>query len=184
MIAAIAILYEDARGQAKGFPLHTLVCACIADGIGCGVEVVEPLLRPVPKNGDSKLLAACREEAPDMREKSIFALFDADKLYRLLKQPGNTALPALHGLLRSEVSDPRTQVFLLERNTETLVEAAADCLGRPRPTTKNQLDRDTLLASAARDFSRSSRDCIREKVPSFATFVDALVPRVQSAMPA
>lgn len=119
-----------------------------------------------------------------MREQVVLALFDADKLHRLLKQPGNTNPPVLLDLLRSQITDPRTKVFLLERNTETVVFAAADCLGRPQPQTKNKLDRDKLLASAARDSSRASRDCIRDKVPTFAEFIDAIVPLVQAAITA
>jgi hypothetical protein len=184
MIAAIAILYEDERGKVKHFPLHTLVCACVADAVGCGVEVIEPLLNALPMKGDSKLLAACKADIPDMRERDIFALFDADKLHRLLNQAGDTPLPVLLDLLRSKIPDPRAKIFLLERNTETLVFAAADCLERDPPPTKNKVDRDKLLASAAWDPSRSSRDCIRDKVPTFAEFIDALVPLVQSAITA
>lgn len=179
MIAAVAILYEDQRGKVKYFPLHTLVCACVADVVGCRVEAIEPLLNAIPMKGDSKLLEACRTDVPDMREHVILALFDSDKLHRLLKQPGDTKLPILLGLLRSKIIDPRAKVYLLERSTETVVDAAADCLELDRPKTKNNLDRDKLLATAAWNGSRSSRDCIRDKVPSFATFVAVVAELVQ-----
>ncbi|MFV8752023.1 hypothetical protein ACNOYE_15870 [Nannocystaceae bacterium ST9] len=85
--------------------------------------------------------------------------------------------------LQSRIPDARVRVFLLDRNTETLVDASADCLALPRPQVKSKLGRDSLFARAAWD-QRASRDCIRDKVPSFAAFVDALVPLVQSAITA
>jgi len=180
--AVVAILYEDERGQVRDYPLHTLVVACVADALGLGSEVVSPLLRAVPKKGDSKLLKACKDEPPRMRELNVFALFDADKLHRLLKVPKDMPLPKQLAELQAQLLDPtRPRVFLLERNTETLVDAAADCLARPRPEAKSTLDRDKLLASAAWDLSRASRDCIRTHVPSFADFLDELTPLIRNA---
>lgn len=170
----IAILYEDERGPVKHYPLHMLVCACVADRASRPIDEVKGWLRAVPKKGDSKLLDACCEEVERMREGIVFALFDADGgLPRLLRKPGNTPLVELRAELESRFPTGRPRIHLLERNTETVVEAAADCLGRARPETKNKLDRDNLLASAAWD-SHEIRRCIRERVPSFASFVDAV----------
>lgn len=169
----IAILYEDERGSVKDYPLHTLVCACIADRSSRSIAEVQTLLRAVPKKGDSKLLEACQREVERMRETTIFALFDADGLHRLLGKPGNTPLPELRAALESQLSQGRPRIYLLERKTETVVEAAADCLGRPHPQTKNKIDRDNLLASGAWA-SPEARTCIRERVPSFAAVGDAL----------
>lgn len=169
----IAILYEDERGSVRDYPLHTLVCACVADRSDRSIAEIQPLLRAVPKKGDSKLLEACRQEVERMREATIFALFDADGLPRLLGKPGDTPLPELRAALRSLLPEGRLQIFVLERKTETVVEAAADCLERPRPQTKNKIDRDKLLSIGAWG-SREARTCIRERVPSFASFVDAV----------
>jgi hypothetical protein len=58
----IAILYEDQRGPVRDYPLHTLVCACIADRSDRPITEIQSLLRAIPKKGNSKLLEACREE--------------------------------------------------------------------------------------------------------------------------
>ena len=185
MRAEVVILYEDEFGQVKDFALHRLVTACVADTLGRSKQDVAPLLRAVPKKGDSKLLDACLREAPRMREANVFALFDSDNLHRLLGLSGDTQLADQLAALRSRLPDEgRPRVFLLERNTETLVAAAADCLGREPPSGKSKLDRDKLLASAAWDYSRASRDCIRERVASFDAFIAELTPLVQSAIPA
>jgi hypothetical protein len=172
-MTTIAILYEDERGSVKDYPLHTLVCACIADRSNRPIADVQGSLRAVPKKGDSKLLEACRQEVERMRETTIFALFDADGLARLLRKPGDTPLPELHGALASSFPEGRPRIYVLERKTETVVEATADCLERPRPQTKNKIERDKLLAIGAWG-SREARACIRERVPSFAAFVDAV----------
>lgn len=169
----IAILYEDERGPVKDYPLHTLVCACIADRSNRPIADVQASLRAVPKKGDSKLLEACRQEVERMRETTIFALFDADGLPKLLGQPGDTPLSELRAALLSRLPEGRPRIYVLERKTETIVEATADCLARPRPQTKNKVERDKLLASGAWA-SREVRACIRERVPSFAAFVEAV----------
>jgi hypothetical protein len=177
MRAKVAILYEDEHGAVRGFPLHTLVSACVADTLGCHTDEIAPLLRAVPKKGDSKLLTACKDEVPRMREPNVFALFDADGLHRLLKLPGNTSPRDQLAALCSQLPDPRLRVFLLDRNTETLVAAAADCLGDDQPPSKNTLIRDKLFGKAAWG-SRASRDCIRDKVPSFDGFIAELIPLI------
>jgi hypothetical protein len=176
----IAILYEDERGPVRDYPLHTLVCACIADRSDRLLADVQALLRAVPKKGDSKLLEACREEVERMREATIFALFDADGLARLLRKPGETPLAELRSALESSFSAGRPRIYLLERKTETVVEATADCLQRPRPQTKNKIERDKLLASGAWG-SRDARTCIQDRVPSFAAFVDAVGAALQQS---
>jgi hypothetical protein len=180
----IAILYEDELGPTSKFPLHMLVGACIGDALGFTMKDIEPYMRALPKKGNSKLLSACRTETPRMPERHIFALFDADQIHRLLGVRGDTSFPDLLDQLRSRVPDERVRIFLLERNTETVVGATADCLGLPRPEIKSKVNRDDFLARAAWDHSRASRDCIRDKVPTFAAFVDALVPLVQAAITA
>jgi hypothetical protein len=99
----IAILYEDERGSVKDYPLHTLVCACVADRSNQTIADVQPLIRAVPKKGDSKLFEACREEVERMRETTIFALFDADGLHRLLGKSGDTPLLELRTALESQL---------------------------------------------------------------------------------
>lgn len=185
MSSRIAIFYEDELvAGSKLFPLHLLVVACIADDLEFALKDIEPFLKAYPMKCDSKLLTACKSEPHRMREHHILALFDADQLHRLLGLRGDTPRPTLTSALQSQIPDPRVRVFLLDRNTETLVDATADCLGRERPGIKDKLNRDDFLARAAWDHSRASRDCIREKVPTFASFVDAVIPLVHAALTA
>lgn len=175
----LAILYEDSRAaSSRGYPLHTLVCACLADALGQPIGDIESISRAIPKGGDSKLLAACRNEVPNMREPIIVALFDADKLHRLLSLPGDTPQSKLHETLDANIGSDRVATYLLDRSTKTLVDATADCLARERPA-KDQLARDKLLASAAWG-ERAQRDCIRDRVASFAHFIEQLAERVAS----
>jgi hypothetical protein len=176
-VTKLAIFYEDSRmAGSSRYPLHELVCACLADALDQPYDAIKAIGRAIPKNGDSKLLKACQIEVPNMREPMIVALFDADKMHQLLRQPGNTELETLHEQLDAKIAQPRVETFLVEKNTESIVAAAADCRDQPRPG-KNHLQRDKLLESAVWD-SREQRDCIRRKVPSFARFIDALAPKV------
>jgi hypothetical protein len=175
----IAILYEDERGEIKDFPLHTLVCACVGDTLELDVHSIRPLLRAIPKKGNSKLLTACLKEVAKMPEPHVLALFDGDELHRLLQLHGDIPAEQLHEELRQKIAVERTCPFVLHRNTETLVEAAAGCLGTPRPSGKDKSSRDTLLARAAWAPTRGPRDCIREAVASFAEFVDEVARVVE-----
>lgn len=172
----LAIFYEDSRmAGSTRYPLHDLVCACLSDALDQPYDAIKALGRAIPKNGDSKLLRACQIEVPDMREPVIVALFDADKMHKLLRQPGDTKPEALRAQLDAKIAQPRVETYLVEQNTESIVEAAADCREQPRPG-KNHLQRDKLLESAVWA-TREQRDCIRAKVPSFAHFIDTLAPR-------
>ncbi|MCA9685333.1 MAG: hypothetical protein KC457_24350 [Myxococcales bacterium] len=104
------------------------------------------------------------------------AIFDADKLHRLLNLSGDTPREELLGALRGRCEDPRLIILLLEENTESLLVAAATCQNKEAPARKSKTSRDALLASAAWA-ERAVRDCIREALPSFAKIVDELAGR-------
>lgn len=167
----MVIFYEDQRGDEREFSLHTLVVIAIAERLGLPEALVKAQLRPFPAKGDSNLLRTCELDVPDMRERCFVALFDVDKLHRLLKLPRDSEHDVLLAALRQRCSDERLHFMLLDRNTESLVEASAECLERPLPEIKTHLVRDKLLRAVARAVP-SARDCVREKVPSFAAFID------------
>lgn len=167
----MVIFYEDQRGDEREFSLHTLVVIAIAERLGLSEVAVKAQLRPFPAKGDSNLLKTCELDVPDMREHCFVALFDVDKLHRLLKLPRDSAQDVLVAALRQRCSDERLHFMLLDRNTETLVDASAQCLERSLPPVKTHLVRDKLLRAVARAMP-SVRDCVREKVPSFAAFID------------
>lgn len=166
MSRSIPIFYEDDWGQVKEFGLHELLVACVADETGADSWALRGRFEAIPKKGDSKLLAACRDDVPNMPDALIFALFDADKLRVLLSLPGQPTVDERLAALREHCPDPRLQLFLIDDNTETMVDAVADCLGVARPA-KNKLTRDRLLLRAARSPTSEVRNCARRAVPSF-----------------
>lgn len=168
----LPIFYEDARGASKQFGLHELLVSCIADSWSREWWELRGYFDAIPKKGDANLLAACRDDVCNMSDRLIFAIFDADKLHRRLFDTGRPSEQSLRAELRARCPDPRLHVFLLVHNTETVVDAVADCLGVPRPT-KNTLQRDLLLNRAAHG-PRQQRDCVRSAVPSFNHCVERI----------
>lgn len=173
-----AILYEDERGPVRDYPLHNLLLNVVSDIQGVQLGHFKDQVRAVPKRGDSKLMCACTEEVPKMPEPHILAIFDADKLHRLLNRPGDTPRQALLEELRGRCPDPRLQVFLLEENTESLILAAATCLGDPTPSRKSKTSRDSIFAKAAWWRLPEVRKCIVDSVPSFGAIAEALASLV------
>lgn len=169
----IPIFYEDDWGSVKEFGLHELLVACVADQLGQDWWSLRGRFDAIPKKGDSKLLAACENDVPDMPDRTIIAVFDADKLHKLLFGSGRPSNDEIHAALRRRCTDERLHVFLLDRNTETVVDAVADCLKVERPR-KNPLLRDQLLLRAARSPTTEVRDCVRRAVPSFEQCVCAI----------
>ena len=107
----------------------------------------------------------------------IFAIFDADKLHRLLFDSGRPSNDELLARLRERCPDARLELMLLSENTETVVDAVADSLGEERPG-KDKLLRDRLLNRAAHG-SRSVRDQVREAVASFDVIVTTIAERAR-----
>jgi hypothetical protein len=177
----IAIFYEDERGPVAKFPLHTLVCACVADDLGRTTADVQGKIRGIPKKGDSKLLMACEREVPKMREPCIFALFDQDQLHNLLKVPKSTDMIAA---LRARVPESRAFFYVLDPNIEGLLHKVSSCLDCPAPARKSKDERDRLLNRAAWNDDRRVRDCIRSGMESFRRFVDdvASVAKVDAVL--
>jgi hypothetical protein len=168
----IPIFYEDSWGAAKEFGLHELIVSCVADLQNKDWWELKGRMEAVPMNGVNNLLAACRDDVPDMRDRVIFAVFDSDKLHRHLFESGRPSESELLAELRGHCPDERLHMFLLVRNTESVVNAAAECLGDVAPN-KDPLLRDRLLMRTATG-PRQGRDCTRAAVPSF----DACVQRI------
>ena len=173
----VPILYEDDRGEVREFGLHALIVACVADVWGSEHWQLRGHFTAIPKKGDSKLLAACRDDVPLMPNAVIFAIFDADKLHRLLFDSGRPSNDELLARLRERCPDARLELMLLSENTETVVDAVADSLGEERPG-KDKLLRDRLLNRAAHG-SRSVRDQVREAVASFDVIVTTIAERAR-----
>ncbi|PRP95066.1 hypothetical protein [Enhygromyxa salina] len=161
---SIPIFYEDDRGPVKEFGLHELIVACVADEWRQDWWALRDRFDAIPLKGAAKLLRACEHDVPVMPDALCFAVFDADKLHRLLFPSGRPSSDELLAELRRRCSDPRLVMFLLDKNTETVVDAVADCLGEPRPA-KRKLYRDRFLNRAARGL-RQHRECVRAAVPT------------------
>lgn len=173
MSRPIPIFYEDDWGAVKEFGLHELLVSSIADAKKVDYWTLRPRFEAIPKKGDSRLLAACRDDVPDMPDEQIFALFDGDKLHKLLYDSGRPEADEMLEELKRRCPDERLEIFLIFENTESVVNAAADCLREARPA-KNKLLRDRLLLKIARLPSQDGRDCVRSKVPSFDECVKAI----------
>jgi hypothetical protein len=161
----VPIFYEDEWGATSQFGLHELIVSCVADETNQDRWLLRDRFKAHPKKSDSKLLASCRDEIVRWPHPLLFAIFDSDKLHKLLYSSGRPSLDELHAELRRRCPDPRLHVFLLEQNTETVVNATADCVGVPPPD-KNKLARDRLLNRVASG-PRQQRDCVRKAVASF-----------------
>lgn len=157
--------YEDEWGATNQFGLHELIVSCIADETDQDRWILRNRFKAYPKKSDSKLLAFCRDGVVKWPHPLLFAVFDADKLHKLLYPSGRPASEALHAELCRRCPDPRLHILLLEHNTETVVDAAAQCLG-DTPPEKDKLFRDRILNRVANG-TPQLRDCVRRAVPSF-----------------
>lgn len=170
------VFYEDqAAGEVKEFGPHLLLCACVADKLEThDLWQLRDLLDGQPKKGDSKLLKACERHAARNLDEVVFAVFDADQIHELLRI-SKGSLADRQRALEERIGSEKIRPFLLDERIETVVKAVAECLEPPvaAPTHKRLLERDKLLARAARS-NRSVRDCVLRTVPTFAAIVDAV----------
>jgi len=188
---AVTILYEDQRGPRQGFGLHALVKACVFDAINGDRPRVEEALRDHrPLKGAGNLLRTCREEidliASDGR--AVIAVFDADEIRPLLKLPQSASAARVEAAIKKDCRAPdRLSVVLLEQNTESVIEAAADCdpgLDASRleaALRKDLLERDALLLELSRERAQATRKCILGRMPSLQALVDLVCRTLRPA---
>lgn len=174
----IRVFYEDqAAGPVKQFGPHLLLCACVGDRVAATPWELQHRIDGQPKKGDSKLLTACERHAKRQLDEVVFALFDSDRLHHLpLGVEKGRPIEDFRRALEDRIGSPKIRPFVLERNLETLVRAAADCLEPPvlGPVPKRHNERDKIFARSATHHRRSVRDCITTRVPSFAALVEAV----------
>ena len=179
------ILYEDQRGPVTGFGLHKLVLACIADDLNVEWYTLEKIVEGRPMKGVSKVLQSCYREVRRiaLRGQRVFALIDNDHVRDHL--PGLDARADEPSVVRAikDNSDASAQleVVLLDKNTETVLEAAQLCdPALPDDAIraalrKHPAQRDRIFHQVARG-SRSVRMCIRTKIPALEQLVQHLAP--------
>lgn len=195
MNAVVVILYEDQRGPTKEFGLHNLVTACVSDLLGKTLQdhTFRQLLDGRPMKGVDKVLRSCRSEVPRLapQGQTVFVLVDDDQVRRRLRGEGiSESAPASDVVqaIKARSSKPdQLEVVLLEKNLETVLEAAGECdkdLSQPLlvdALRKAPAARDRILNTVAWRGDRAARDCILGRVPSLRRFVQALADVVRSA---
>lgn len=179
----ITVLWEDARGVvSSGFGPHELLVSCVADEIGCPRAVPGRIIRSVPKKGNGNVLRTLLRDLDGRlaRHGPVLAVFDQDRVRELWPEgarPTN-CYTAIHAAFE-EKAPGSYLLLLIERNTETLIEAACRVLRIPVPSSKPSPDqRDLPLIRIAREADRSRRDDLRGMVPSY----DRIVRRVFEAV--
>ncbi len=178
------ILYEDNRGAEKGFGLHALVVACVADDLDVEMFTLTKKLDGRPMNGVANIVRSCRRDVHRLapQGQTVFALIDNDRIRDHLSGVDIRAENSVvERAIKSQSDAPaQLEVFLLEKNTETVIEAAKHCdPSLPEDAVaqalrKNLAQRDRILNNVARTRGRAVRDCIRAGVPALHRLVAAL----------
>lgn len=172
-----AVLYED-DGDPKRFGPHALILACVSDVIGVDRHVLRRHFEPILAGGDANLRAACRDDLSELVDRwhAVVALFDDDKVRRLLRLPHQACKrEVLERICADAASQEAFLIVLLVRNMETLVREAGLLLGlAPEKLRKNTGVRDRVLHRAAAA-DRRVRDALLDRIPSARRLVDLLV---------
>jgi len=125
------VFYEDQEvyGLGANFGPHRLLCACVGDRVGIEARRLQSeLIHMKPCRGVSRQVTALVQDAPALlaRRTAVFAVFDSDRLHEQLGVDASTDPAAV--LVQRGVP-PAVRVLLLQRNTETLVDAVLRCEG-------------------------------------------------------
>jgi hypothetical protein len=127
MKPTVAVFYEDSRAAgAARFPLHDLTLACVADLVGVSNwRSLDPYVDAIPKNGNAKVLQACKTDAPRrMKQPHIVAVLDGDKLHHLFPKVSKAACKRdVQPVFRAEVPDARVELAVIDDNIESLISA-------------------------------------------------------------
>lgn len=185
----VTILYEDARGPRTEFGLHRLVLAAVrdSDDITAPHHEVDRALDSRPLKGIEQVLRTCRQDltylACDGRKVAV--VVDEDVIRDKLKLPPGTALQAVKENIVTRCPEqvrPQVAVFVLSRNTESVLKAAQTCVQEHRAETpsaeqferalrKDPVARDQVLSGVAKDTHVKVRRCIEVKVPALGELV-------------
>lgn len=179
-----SVLYEDRRSLQKGFGLHDLVVACVADLLHKSPwREIEKEFEAVPLKGNGNVLRAVRDETEwRTRGRALVAFVDRDQVKRLSKDADGRLDHESCGRVLAEQfrnGKPAT-VVLLDGNVETIVRAAGEALKRPEGKieeavkTKDRTLRDSILIEAADASDPGVRQAILGQVPSLQRLVRIL----------
>lgn len=185
----VTILYEDARGPRTEFGLHRLVLAAVrdSDAVTAPYHEVDSALEHRCQKGIEQVLRTCSESLADLARdgRKVAVVVDEDVIRDKLKLPPGTALQAVKENILTRCPEqvrPQVAVFVLSRNTESVLKAAQTCVQEHRAETpsaeqferalrKDLLARDQVLSGVAKDTHVKVRRCIEVKVPALGELV-------------
>jgi len=182
----VRILYEDSRASTNGFGLHDFVLANVHDvTVESGRDLerfrIAKLIEAIPKNSDTKVLAALEKDAERLHAGStvLLAWLDDDKVHRPLGLPAGQPPSALeHAILQRVPSSIRAgavRIHLLRGNVEQLLRRIADL--QPGALDEAELaaalekaptSRDLCFRCAAEAKHAAWRRAVRDGDPGFA----------------
>ena len=178
------VLYEDKRGPTTEFGLHRFIIACVIDVLNGEYHRVKACLVDHQCKVDSKLLTKCRQDIPDISRAGcpVIAVFDNDRIRRLLRLPSNAADAAVRAeILRGKTDATPLCIVLLKENTESVLRAIGNCsqdidleMLAKAVDRKELIARDILFRQAAKAKTRTVRDCVLDANPSLKEMVDGL----------
>lgn len=181
-VLQVAILYEDrlADQKIKSYGPHALVLACLADRLGCSPHAhdLKTRFNPLARKGVDKIIADCRRPIFGDHYLQVIAVCDSDRLHEHLGLGSGACKDAIRQALRSGCPfRERLVPVLLERNIETVVDAALTVLGEPPRDLKKKptpLQRDLILNRMAFGAEPARRRELLVAVPSLAYLVRRL----------
>ena len=186
---AAIVLYEDQAVPTHQFGLHKLVKACAWDEIRSATErhVFESLVDHRSLKGNSKIIKNATELLALEPGCHLIAVFDSDRVREMLglsaDAPDDDVIKAI--LVNCKASAERITVHLLNKNTESVIEAVRECarkLGNSldpelleQALRKDRAARDVLLNIVSRESELAMRDCIRSDMPSLRIIAESVL---------
>jgi hypothetical protein len=173
----VTVLWEDKRGQTKGFGPHDLLVKCLADQLDLDPYEIKQRVNSAPKKGVDILLGALQKDQAGFKG-PVFAVIDRDKVHEhLLPRPTNCMAGIKNQILAKAPGDYDV-VFMVD-NIESLVHAACAAMGRSYPLGKPRPDeRDRYFGELAWNRDRDTRKEALRLCPSFARLVDRVALRI------
>lgn len=180
---SVTVLWEDQRGGLlKGFGPHELLVTCVSETLDEDRWRVDRLIMSVPKKGNSKVLAALRDDLRPLGDPTrVCAVLDKDRAHLMWPQ-GERPPQCNEGLtdaVRASAAGDYKLVFLVQ-NIESLLDAAVARLGEKPLARKPDPDtRDRLLQRAAHGgLTREGRIALADEVVGFARLVRWAADRI------
>jgi len=187
----VVVLYEDKPADApkpgrgsKEFGLHHLVVAMVADRMGVDANAIRRTVDGRPLGPNSRVLEHFRR-ADVYPAQLVVGVFDGDEVRRLVGLKGDANEEDVRSEILRGVDSPDLRcVVFLDRNVESVLRHAIECLGgvgaelaRDAIDRKQRNERDIVLKRAA--YAQIGvRACVEGKHPELMSLAD----RITSAL--